>query len=486
VTTRPRFGPYRLTEPYELWDAEAQNKVGLAALQSLFHLMAEFCYDPLADAPISGFAGNGFKVTTGAGDLGIVVDAGFGMGVVAGSPGEWDAHYAPLVKTNDTPITLAAHAAQARIDLICARASTVDDESTTRTVWDTGTGTSTSATLDTRRRYQAEIQVVEGTPGTPPSAPATPAGWMALAEAFVPATAGARTLLDRRSILQLGQHFTHGPDRPHAGNHVMRDSYASVVGELEVARLGAAPSLQLLVQPGESHIEGRRYRYSRPTTLTTLPDGGNPRWATVYCNQGNIQIIHGAPAGSPVKPGLIAGLGQMRLADVYLPAAATTVDPADIDDVRQFGHIKAEHMQPDSVVEDAIVDAAVTESKLGFTTLVPDLTVGALAAGKIPIDLVSKNLAGEVVGNSQWVVELYEEDGQLVSDATIILEETGAGTEYTTSSATHPRMYLGTDANGEAQVSVSEVTRTGAYNMYVRFTPMNDIGVSKMVFIAFT
>ena len=97
---------------------------------------------------------------------------------------------------------------------------TDDDEADNRYFKDPSTGIVSVASVDTRRIFYGAVTVTKGTAGATPSAPATPAGHIKLAEALVPATAGAVVLTDFRPRLHFGQMATCVPPREYHTNYI--------------------------------------------------------------------------------------------------------------------------------------------------------------------------------------------------------------------------------------------------------------------------
>jgi WD40 repeat protein len=95
-----------------------------------------------------------------------------------------------VVLPENTNVTLsAADGTNPRIDVIEIRPVRSEYDPQTRKFRDPVTNAISSAVIPTNVSYQAEIQVVEGTPAASPSAPASTAGWIKIAEVTVPAGA---------------------------------------------------------------------------------------------------------------------------------------------------------------------------------------------------------------------------------------------------------------------------------------------------------
>jgi hypothetical protein len=173
---------------------------------------------------LSGFLGDSFAVTAGAG-LGISITDGIGYQLTAGQTqsavggvqGVNDLEDTkPLCLTAPKTITLTpADPVNPRIDIVEVRWRRALTDPLSRLILDPGTGTFVPTLVDKNLEYcldsitptvdgAAEINVVTGVPGAVPVAPATTAGYVKLAEVQVAALAVALTaanITDRRRYL---------------------------------------------------------------------------------------------------------------------------------------------------------------------------------------------------------------------------------------------------------------------------------------------
>lgn len=84
-------------------------------------------------------------------------------------------------------VNLASGDADDRIDIIQVRPESELQYTQLMTFVSPITGYETQQALETRRNFDAKPELKKGTPGTSPTAPATDAGWVKIAEVFVPA-----------------------------------------------------------------------------------------------------------------------------------------------------------------------------------------------------------------------------------------------------------------------------------------------------------
>lgn len=99
-----------------------------------------------------------------------------------------------------------------RIDIVCVKAQIVDELIGSRKYKDaTPAGTITTQSLVIQKDWEAEILIVDGTPGVSPVAPAVPTGYLKIAELYVTTVtglAGSGAVTDSRSLLPVGSSTT--------------------------------------------------------------------------------------------------------------------------------------------------------------------------------------------------------------------------------------------------------------------------------------
>jgi len=98
-----------------------------------------------------------------------------------------------------------------RIDIVCLRAGVVDELTGSRKFKDATTSVITTQSLVIQKDWEAEILVVDGTPGVSPAAPAIPSGYIKIAEVYVTAVTGianGAAITDTRSLMPIGSSTT--------------------------------------------------------------------------------------------------------------------------------------------------------------------------------------------------------------------------------------------------------------------------------------
>ena len=98
-----------------------------------------------------------------------------------------------------------------RIDIVCLRAALVDELTGSRKYKDATTSVITNQSLVIQKDWQAEILVVDGTPGVSPAAPAVPSGYIKIAEIYVTAVTGianGAAITDSRALMPIGSSTT--------------------------------------------------------------------------------------------------------------------------------------------------------------------------------------------------------------------------------------------------------------------------------------
>lgn len=98
-----------------------------------------------------------------------------------------------------------------RIDIVCVKASIVDELTASRKFKDATSSVISNQSVVIQKDWSVDIQIVAGTPSLTPAIPATPAGYIKIAELAVTAVtglAGAGAVTDKRSIIPLGSSTT--------------------------------------------------------------------------------------------------------------------------------------------------------------------------------------------------------------------------------------------------------------------------------------
>lgn len=120
-----------------------------------------------------------------------------------------------------------------------------------------------------------------------------------------------------------------------------------IVGKgLELAPVGDSSGMNIKVKTGQALVRGHFYDNSAQETVTiATANVSNPRIDVVVlrlnptANTITLTVITGTAAASPTAPSITqtdSGLYDLRIASVYVPAAATTISPSNVTDLRTF------------------------------------------------------------------------------------------------------------------------------------------------------
>lgn len=175
-----------------------------------------------------------------------------------------------------------------RIDIVCLRAALVDELTGSRKFKDATTSVITTQSLVIQKDWQAEVLVVDGTPGVSPAAPAVPSGYIKIAEVYVTAVTGianGAAITDTRSLMPIGSSTTvntTGFQRLPAGSaKTLLELFTSIDGFLKFGyfnysdfdELGADPAA-----PGASKVrlyyKGGVWYGRSASGITPLGSGG--------------------------------------------------------------------------------------------------------------------------------------------------------------------------------------------------------------------
>jgi len=390
------------------------------AVQGMFDLiMAGLTWDNVNDAPRDGVLGDGLTVAVVAG-LNISVSPGVGFFYDSTVTDEFPARYRPIVvSASDTSKWCLARESDPRIDVVSIAPDTDTDTSEANpTVVD---GVPGSLTQDRRKFYTYAITITKGTAAAVPVAPATPSGHLKLAEVNVPATSGALVIRDCRPILQIGDRIASVPGREYHSNWVPGAST-----EMEVTQ-SATPSMVLRVAGGSVDIYGQRLRFAPQTVTVTTADATNPRIDVVTATSaGVLAVVAGTPAGSPSVP----SAGSVALAQVAVAATDTTLETANITDVRQR-----------TPYSGALLTAAtVAATKMATTPWYPGLSVsaeGTPGANQFTITGQVKDSDGNALsGHKTMRVTILDMQGTQIT-ATYAISAISVGTRFLSANPTY-------------------------------------------------
>ena len=150
----------------------------------------------------------------------------------------------------------------------------------------------------------------------------------------------------------------------------------NTLNELEV--YGDSSGMVVKAESGQAMVRGHYYNNSAEETLViTAADPSNDRIDNVVieldpsANTIVLKVVAGTPAGSPTAPTLTqtdAGIYQIKLAEVFVEAASTTVDAGDVTDSRSYLVTSADVSNPlASFVVDATTARTLTSADMGKT-----------------------------------------------------------------------------------------------------------------------
>lgn len=131
----------------------------------------------------------------------------------------------------------------------------------------------------------------------------------------------------------------------------------------------------------------------------------------------------------------------------------------------------------DSTITGTNVDTALTELSARVRTqlVTTTLTAAAESGNAIAVTINLVDLAGTAVSRAQRLIcRLYTADMLQALAAAWTMAETGAGSEISTTAK--PSLLIATDANGDATVTVTDVSGVAATTVYLEVTPLPPTG----------
>lgn len=386
------------------------DRIGAMSLQSILAFLSLLFFDDEQGVPLSGFPrdtlGRDHCIVSATSDLGFSVSTGWGFqfdSAAAVAPFGQN-RFLPIVRAQAYTGTLGAHdATNPRIDKVCIRAATIGDESASRNVKNPSTGVVSSTSVDQRLRLTSEVLVVAGTPAASPTSPATPAGYVAIGEALVPAVSGAATWSDIRPVLELGHYFRGLP--VHAvGNYVP----LGTSNELLVTAASPA-AMAVYVTRGRAVINGisRFYRAAvYPPLTVSAAHASLGRFDLVVARQnGTLDVVAGT-AGSGVPPAVPSN--AIALAMITVAPTVTTITSGDITDLRaREPFVGTTHLQARST----------SHSRLNEQTVKVALSAGAPSGDTCLLTLTLTYPDGTPLPSTDLGAAGFGEAVQLVAEA---------------------------------------------------------------------
>lgn len=344
------------------------NRMGLIAGQALFDLLlARMFRDEVNGQPRSGlFASSDCEVSVVTG-LSLSVAIGFGLLWAPDVADPFGLLYRPIVLSGASSVTLDAHDADPRIDLLCIAPATVDAEQSTRQIYDPASGQASPETVYTLRKFSSTVQVVKGTPAATPVAPALPSGYLALAHAAVPAVSGAVTLTDRRRLLRLARSLEADPPTEYVEDHTSEDGETTADGT----------SMETTTSAGIVVIGGVRRNFVETVLVHEDADPALTRYDLVVVDRatGEPEIVEGVPGeGQPVVPP-----NKYLGAIIEIPPGALVIEAENVTDGRVFEPYNTDQIR-DGAITQAKAQQGRTQGLLVTAQDTPDLTI-RVAAG---------------------------------------------------------------------------------------------------------
>lgn len=253
----------------------------------------------------------------------------------------------------------------------------------------------------------------------------------------------------------------------------------SSLNELEV--FADSTGMQVKAKSGQALVRGHYYQNTAEVALTlTAADLTNPRVDTVVieldpsANTIELKTIAGTPAASPVATALVqtdAGIYQVKLADVSVPASATTITAGNVTDARSYigtftGTIAGSQITGDITVAtidgDRItnnIDTA-TIGQSNVTDLVTDLgTITTnIATNVSDIATNTADIATNVTDIATNAAAIANPLASFVTDATtartLASTDSGKTIQFTSASATVLTVDASTDFEVGARVDI--------------------------------
>ena len=178
-----------------------QNAVPVAVLREVYDRLAYEMLQRVGNA----FFGDSFTVSfASATSVNVKKGLGFQTDLDQESP---EPERRPLFLPEDVnTIVGGADSVNDRIDLVCVKNALIDELTGTRKVKDAISDVISNESLVVQQDWEAEILMVEGTPGVSPVAPSVPTGYIAIASLLITAGVGLDSgdITDLRTLMPIG------------------------------------------------------------------------------------------------------------------------------------------------------------------------------------------------------------------------------------------------------------------------------------------
>ena len=303
-----------------------------------------------------GFFDDGFEVSYASATT-IVIKKGSGFQSDTGQSSP-EPNKRLLFRASDVNKTISTpDGSQDRIDIVVCKNALVDELSDTRKFKNAGTGVITDETVVIQKDWEAEIEIVAGTPAGVPTPPSTPAGYVKLAELYVTAVtgmSGAGAVTDSRTKIPIGaltaintsgyERLTAGPATPLSTlfadiDALLKNGYFEYydIDEIGSPPGSPAPSKRRIYFYNEVLYQKNSAGTAIPIgtgggggggLVMTAPDGIAP----IPAEENSVDVFKYEAGGSQeldvfmrVPESYIAGFQIKLFAGIYSPSAANTI-----------------------------------------------------------------------------------------------------------------------------------------------------------------
>lgn len=267
----------------------------------------------LVQGVTDAFFGNGMKISY-ATSTSVTVAAGLGVQEDSSQTSPEPTQRPIYQAASDTLNISSPDASLDRIDIVCVRATVANELTATRKKKDASTSAITNETLTVQKDWEAEFQIVAGTPDASPSAPATPSGWLKIAELAVTAVSGmsgAGAVTDTRTAMPIG-------------GAVAIDSSAFVK-----LTAGASTPVSTLLAELDALAKNPEPEYSDYDNLGSVPGSPSAGKLRFYFTGGLAYTKDSSGTITPIGSGG-GGAGGLRW---------NSVDGSDVPEEEEFGEL---------------------------------------------------------------------------------------------------------------------------------------------------
>ena len=458
----------RLWNAGELLTYVEMNEQEVAGMGAVLGLLGRMCIDTLTGEPATGFVGDEFLCAKGGSDREFTIEPGLGFQYVSGSSGVWEHGYQPVLLTAQHTAEVDPHdLTLPRIDLILVKSAESDDSAENRSVKDLISGSVSSQSINTRRVYTAAIEIAKGTPAASPARPSAAAGYIVIAEVYIPPTSGAITVTDERPRLALGQSWTPDPPKGFASPHVVEGHG----GSLEVS---AGSGMEVVVAAGEMWFEGYRHRHTELPLSVAAPDATHDRYDIVACHRTTgARIITGTAGANPVPPMVsLDAANEIVLALLEVPVGASSLTGKIIDERDVEPH------RGDTMLQKR----STPISHLASPPLRVDIGSSSFATDTFSVSLQMKDADGQTMQMptersqddfpTQLLATVFDEGWERVPSTGSTGMQLGVTTGTSKSTTSRSGLLFDTDDDGSAVITITRADPGFTGDVWLRFEPV--------------